>query len=215
MKRSVLLASVLAVLLNPLPALAETALYVGGSVGRGDINASNAKLARELRNLGNAVNSVTFDGEDSGYRVYAGIHLTSYLAFEIGYMDLGSSSTSVDGQATAKLLKDAARVAPAMPRGPTLTAVGFIPATLLGFDADSGWARLSLLVKLGFIDPDITVKTTVGNTEVSRPVDNAETLYGLGLQYKMTDRVAFRAEVEALDFDRSVRYPSASMQFRF
>ena len=215
MKRTVWLASSLAVLLMPVSAFAETALYVGGSVGRGDINASNAKIASELRNLGNTVRAVDFDGEDSAYRVYAGVHLTEYFAVEIGYADLGSASTAIAGTATDKLLEDAAAVAPAMPRGPTLTGVAILPTTLFGVYPQSNWARLSLFLKLGFIDSDTRGEATVNGEAVSRKVDKAETLYGMGLQWKMTDRVSFRAEVEAFDYDRSVRYPSASLQFRF
>ncbi|MEM9058230.1 MAG: outer membrane beta-barrel protein [Pseudomonadota bacterium] len=215
MKRSVLLAAAAAVLLNPLPVLAETALYVGGSVGRGDINASNSKLERELRDLGNAVSAVRFDGEDSAYRVYAGINLTSWFAVEFGYADLGSSLTRVTGTVTEQLREDAAAVAPAMPRGPTLVGVGYVPTTLVGADPESVWGRFSLLVKFGFIDSDARGEAVVGGSRVSREVVKAETMYGLGLQYEMTDRVSFRAEVEAFDFDRSVRYPSASLQYRF
>lgn len=215
MKRSVLLASVLAVLLTPLTVIAETALYVGGSVGRGDINASEEKLTSQLRALGNAVTSATFDGEDSAYRIYAGVHLTKFLAVELGYADLGSATTDITGTATAKLLADAASVVPAMPKGPTLTAVGMVPLTAFGVSEESGWARMTLLVKFGFIDSDVTAVGTVNGVDVSRKVVKAETLYGLGLQYKFTDRVAFRAEVEAFDYDRSVRFPAASFQFRF
>ncbi|MEL7451088.1 MAG: outer membrane beta-barrel protein [Pseudomonadota bacterium] len=215
MKRTVWLTSTLAVLLMPLSAFAQTALYVGGSVGRGDINASDAKIASQLRDLGNTIQSVAFDGEDSAYRVYAGVHLTEYFAVELGYADLGSSSTDIVGDATDKLLEDAAAVAPAMPRGPTLTGVAYIPTTLFGVDDQSNWSRLSLFLKLGFIDSDTRGEATVNGEEVSRKVDKAETLYGVGLQWKMTDRVSFRAEVEAFDYDRSVRYPSASLQFRF
>ncbi len=72
-----------------------------------------------------------------------------------------------------------------------------------------------MLLKFGFIGPDVDVRASVSGTPVTRKVTDAETQYGMGIQFRMGEKVSFRAEVERFDFSRIVTYTSASLQFRF
>lgn len=77
---------------------AEQGFYVGASYGQvkndADRASYDALAAGEYRSFGftQAQSSVTFDTEDSGYGFLGGYRLFANLAFEGGYLDLGTVS---------------------------------------------------------------------------------------------------------------------------
>ncbi len=74
-RKKALLTAAAAAALLPLPALADTGLYIGGSVGSAEINEDFGGL--------------TLDSDNTAYRLVAGFQLSEFLSIEGGYQDFG------------------------------------------------------------------------------------------------------------------------------
>ena len=135
------------------------------------------------------VDEAGYDDEDTAFSVFGGYQFNRWFGLEGGYADLGKLETSGIGRDI-----EASSV--------YLTAVGTVPFT----DTFSGYA------KAGFQrwDLDTALPGVTGTTD-----DNGtDPVYGVGLQYRLNDKVALRGEysrfeVEDADLDLAqlqVRY---------
>jgi len=135
------------------------------------------------------VDESDYDDEDTAFSAFAGYQFNRHFGLEAGYADFGE--LDADGPARA-LEADAAY----------LTAVGTVPFTekFSGY-AKAGFQRWNL---------DRAIPGLTGNGDDS----GSDPTYGLGLQYRFTDKVALRGEysrfeVEDADLDL------AQLQVRF
>jgi OOP family OmpA-OmpF porin len=133
------------------------------------------------------VDEGVYDDEDTAFSVFGGYEFNPYIGVEAGYVDFGK--VQADKRMGPELEGDTAY----------LTAVGTLPIT----DSFSAYA------KAGFhswnLDSDL-----VSNSDDS----GTDPTYGLGVQYRFTDRLALRGEYsrfEAEDADVDL----ASVQVRF
>jgi len=166
------------------PDWANSAWYLGGSIGAGRATIDQDRITRSLTANGSTMSAFTKDERDAPvFKVLVGRQLTRYLAIEGGYVDLGSynfAATTSDGSLRGQ----------AAFRGVNLDLVGQWPLT----------ERLSLLGRVG-VD---YIKTTTHFTgtrlnAVSAPNASerkAGLKAGLGLEYKLSEALAMRAEVE-------------------
>ncbi|MGJ9420801.1 OmpA family protein [Massilia sp. CMS3.1] len=167
------------------PDWANSAWYMGAGVGQSRADIDEARLRRNLSANGASVTSFSADERDLGFKLFAGKQLNKYFAVEGGYFDLGTfdfaATTSGNGA-----LSGETRL-----RGVNLDLVGQLPLT----------HRFSLLGRAG-------VQYARANTHFSGNRLNAVTSpnppsggrrgakLGLGLEYKLSEALALRAEVE-------------------
>ena len=159
MRNSILLISSLlgAVLATGAATAADNGIYLGGSVGQ-----ANADIDAGL---------VQVDGDDTGFKLIAGIRPLDFLGFEFNYVDFGeieSGPLQAESDAIAGYV------------------VGFLP---LG--------PVDLFGKAGAVNSDTSVNGDLGEAFSS---DGTDLAYGVGLQFRLLGLSA-RLEYEIFDVD--------------
>ncbi|HEY0064248.1 MAG TPA: OmpA family protein [Telluria sp.] len=166
------------------PDWANSAWYLGGGIGGARATIDQDRITRSLNANGSSVTAFNKDESDApAFKLFAGRQLNRYLAIEGGYFDLGSfgfDATTTDGALRGQ----------AGFRGVNLDLVGQLPLT----------ERFSLLGRIG-VNYAKTSTQFAGNrliaggaTSLSERKSGAKA--GLGLEYKLSEALAMRAEVE-------------------
>ena len=167
------------------PDWANSAWYMGAGVGQSRADIDNAGQLRGLNANGETMNSYKADERDVGFKLFGGKQLNRYFAVEAGYYDLGK----FDFEATTSgggILRGETKY-----RGVNLDLVGQLPLT----------ERLSLLGRIGgqytkatsrFSGNRLNAVTTPNPPNEGRRGAKA----GVGLEYKLTEAMALRGEVE-------------------
>ena len=157
------------------PAMAVTpGFYLGGSVGGATTESSDG--------------TVTFDDDDTAWKLFAGYHFLQFFAVEGGYRDLGSPSANLAGN-DVKLDTTAFDLA-------GLAGIPIGPVYLFGKVGAIWW------------DSDFTVNGTKTSD------DGVGYEAGLGLSVDFW-KVQLRGEVEYLDADKGAVMYSVGAAWRF
>lgn len=166
------------------PEWANKAWYVGGNVGQSRANIDDVRLIRSLTANGAAMTNFTADEKDVGYKLYVGKQLNQYFAVEAGLFDLGKfgfkSTTSQNGTLNGE----------AGFRGANLDLVAQVPLS----------QRFSVFGRAGMNYAKATTRFNgnrlfaVTNPSPSERKLNAKA--GFGLEYKFSEALALRTEVE-------------------
>lgn len=166
------------------PEWANSAWYVGGNVGQSRANIDDVRLIRSLTANGAALTNFTADEKDVGYKLYVGKQLNQYFAVEAGLFDLGKfgfkSTTSQNGTLNGE----------AGFRGANLDLVAQVPLS----------QRFSVFGRAGMNYAKATTRFNgnrlfaVTNPSPSERKLNAKA--GFGLEYKFSEALALRTEVE-------------------
>jgi hypothetical protein len=155
-------------LLVTLPAAAaDNGFYLGGSVGEASFTSGD-------------LSGSDFDGDATGYKVFAGGRFLTFAGVEGSYVDFGDIEGSSD-TAAASYNADV--------KGVTLEAVGYLP---LGI-AD-------VFVKGGVFDWESDLTANGGGSSAIVSGDGTDLVYGLGVQFRIQS-FALRAEVEYFDVE--------------
>ncbi|WP_166108060.1 OmpA family protein [Duganella aceris] len=166
------------------PDWANSAWYIGAGAGRSRATIDEPRLFNSLIGNGSTVTSFNKDERDTGYKLFVGKQLNRYWALELGYFDLGKFSFNSTTSGNGVLNGEAGF------RGGNFDVVGQFPFT----------ERLSLLARFG-VDYTKTSTRFNGNrlAAVTSP-DNSERKFGpkagFGLEYKLTEALAVRGEME-------------------
>jgi OOP family OmpA-OmpF porin len=166
------------------PDWANSAWYVGGSLGQSRAAIDDKRLARSLTANGAVLTSFTTDERELGYKLLVGKQLNQYFALEAGYFDLGKFGFAATTSGNGNLRGEAGF------RGVNVDLVGQLPLT----------QRLSLSGRVGAQYARTSthfrgnVLTGVTNPNASENKTNAKA--GLGLEYKLSEALALRGEVE-------------------
>ena len=166
------------------PDWANSAWYIGAGIGQSRANVDDARLKSSLTANGATLNSFTTDERSIGGKLYIGKQLNQYVAIEGGLFDLGqfgfNSTTSGNG-----VLNGDVRF-----RGANLDLVGQVPLS----------QRFSLLGRIGANYARTSTHFSgnrlfaVSNPNPAERKLNAKA--GLGLEVKLSEALALRAEVE-------------------
>jgi OOP family OmpA-OmpF porin len=166
------------------PDWANHAWYIGAGVGQSRATIDKNRLVNSLTASGAQVTAFTTDQRDLGYKLTLGKQLNRYVALEAAYFDLGKfgfhATTSRNG-----LLDGEAGF-----RGASLDLVGQLPLS----------ERFSLLGRAGMNYAKTSTHfngnrlSAVTNPNSSQSKFNAKA--GLGLEYKFSEALALRGEVE-------------------
>jgi OOP family OmpA-OmpF porin len=166
------------------PDWANSAWYLGAGVGQSRANIDDQRIQRSLTANGATLNSFTTDERDIGYKLFVGRQLNQYFAVEAGYFDLGKFNFAAASSGNGTLRGEAGF------RGVNLDLVGQLPLS----------QRLSLLGRAGMQYTKTSTHFS-GNrlTAMTNPDPSERKLnpkVGLGLEYKFSEALALRGEVE-------------------
>jgi OOP family OmpA-OmpF porin len=175
------------------PDWANKAWYVGAGIGQTRANIEDQSVIRALNSPGATINGWSSDEEDVGYKLLIGKQLSRHFAVEGSYFDLGeftTRTTSVQGGQLNGVFGY---------KGVGLDLVGMLPMTerfsiygRVGGTYSKGTSRFS---GVGF--------PTVNNRSSGEKEWNMKT--GLGAEFKFTEALALRAEVERYKIDDAFR----------
>lgn len=155
---------VLALMMIAIPAAAaDNGFYLGGSVGQASFTTGD-------------LSDVSFNGDATGYKIFAGGRFITLLGAEASYVDFGQIDNAVD---TTGYKADVT--------GYTIQAVGYLPLGL----AD-------IFVKGGLFQWDAKLHATIDGSTASVSSDGSDPVYGAGIQFRIRS-FAVRGEVEYYD----------------
>lgn len=166
------------------PDWANSAWYIGAGVGQSRATIDEPRLRASLAANGETVTGFTKDQRDTGYKLFVGRQLNQYFAVEAGYFDLGKfdfkSTTSGNGVLNGE----------AGFRGVNLDLLGQLPLS----------QRLSLLGRVGMhytkTNTEFSGNRLLGSTNTHASERKLNAKLGLGLEYKFSEALALRGEVE-------------------
>ncbi|AQR71760.1 hypothetical protein BZG29_05015 [Janthinobacterium sp. LM6] len=166
------------------PDWANSAWYLGAGVGQSRATIDEPRLRASLAANGETVTGFTKDQRDTGYKLFVGRQLNQYVAVEAGYFDLGKfdfqSTTSGNGVLNGQ----------AGFRGVNLDLLGQLPLS----------QRLSLLGRVGMhytkTNTEFSGNRLLGSTNTHASERKLNAKLGLGLEYKFSEALALRGEVE-------------------
>lgn len=150
--------------------------YLQGAAGHSSADSKQSSFAATLP-AGTTITA--FDKSDFSYGVAVGYRLHPAVAIEVGYQDLGDASSQLSGESLTpgqyhELLKT---VSPVL-------VDGVSAAFRFTLWQDDRW-RLELPVGVFFWDSEI--KSRTNNTELRTESDGNDWLFGLQLQYQLTN----------------------------
>jgi OOP family OmpA-OmpF porin len=148
-------------------------VYVGGAVGRTNLD-------------GDCSGTTACDNDGNGYKLYAGYKFTPNLAVEAGYADFGKATATVYSWTYGYLRPEIKSTAP------------FVVGVVRGNFTPS----LAGVARLGLASVDTKVETTQVSTGIkqSDSKTEAQAMFGLALEYGFTKN--FKGTVD-LDFTKS------------
>jgi OOP family OmpA-OmpF porin len=162
---------------------AKSAWFIGAGIGQSRATIDEQRLTRSL--LENGANSVLFtkDERDLGYKLFLGKQLNENFAIEGGYFNLGKSSFTATGN-------------PGQLNG----EVGFQGANIDLLAQMPFTDRFSVYARLGVHYTEAKAHFT-GNrlyavTNPNPSESKANGKVGLGMEYKLSETLAMRGEVE-------------------
>jgi OOP family OmpA-OmpF porin len=166
------------------PDWANSAWYIGAGVGQSRGNIDQQRLTNSLSANGAAVTSFRTDERDTGYKLFVGKQLNRYLALEFGYFDLGKFSFNSTTSGNGVLNGEAGF------RGANLDLLAQLPLS----------ERLSLLGRVGANYAKASTHFSGNRLMAVTGPDHSERKLnakaGLGLEYKLSEALALRGEVE-------------------
>ncbi|HEX9174174.1 MAG TPA: OmpA family protein [Telluria sp.] len=192
------------------PDWANSAWYMGAGVGQSRARIDAAPMMSRLTAGGATLNSYSADNRDIGFKVFGGKQLNRYIAIEAGYFDLGKFTFDATTSGNGALHGETEF------RGVNLDLVGQLPLT----------QRLSLLGRAG-VQYSKGESHFTGNRlyAVTNPNPAREARrnpkVGLGLEYKLSEALALRGEVEryrvndSQDLRSNVDMASVSLVYKF
>jgi OOP family OmpA-OmpF porin len=163
------------------PDWADHASYIGASFGESRAFLNNEPWLNSLRNTG-TVNAFSYDRKGLGGKLIAGKQLNRNLAVELAYFDLGKFDYNAATSNGGTLGRHTGV------RGGSLDLIGILPIS----------QRFSIYGRVGgtyaMVRDDFTGNRLPGGQEGRRKSGNAKA--GIGLEYKLTEALALRGEVE-------------------
>ena len=175
------------------PEWASKAWYMGAGVGVSRATIDEARIRSALLSSGStAISSFTRDEKDRGFKIYLGKQLSRNFAFEAGYYDLGEFSFASSTVPAGSFNGVAAF------RGVNLDVVGMLPLS----------ERFAVFARAGVAYTE--TKTSFTGTRLNaitgprRSEKKAGAKFGLGLEYKLSEALAMRAEVERYQVNDAV-----------
>jgi OOP family OmpA-OmpF porin len=170
--------------LSSQPALAQDSGWYGGfSAGRARAEMDSDALVAGLRSAGFNTSAIDMDEDDTGWKLLGAYSFSPYIALEGSYVDLGDFSFNT------RMLPTAVQTGTASIRGFGVDLVGTLPFR----------GNMSVFGRVGInnlrIEQSFGTSLPAGGF-VNRTERGTKAKYGAGLQYRVSDALSLRAEVE-------------------
>jgi OOP family OmpA-OmpF porin len=166
------------------PDWAHSAWYMGAGIGQSRAKIDDTRLIRSLTANGATLNTFTADERDLGFKLFVGKQLNQYVAVEAGYFDLGKFDFAATTSGNGALRGEVGF------RGVNLDLVGQLPLT----------QRFSLLGRAGMqyakTSTHFSGNRLAAMTDPNPSERKLNAKIGLGLEYKLSEALALRGEVE-------------------
>lgn len=168
----------------------DSGLYAGASGGWADTDIKRDRIAANLQNNGYTVDEFASDDRENAYKLVGGYRFNDFFGVEAAYFDLGKLNYS------ANLMPSATQSGTANVDGFGLDLVGTLPLQndfSLIFRAGINKAKVKQFY------PDNIAAAGYGN----RSDRSVHEKYGAGIQYRATDELVLRAELERYRIENS------------
>ncbi|MES3021049.1 MAG: OmpA family protein [Pseudomonadota bacterium] len=167
------------------PEWANSAWYMGAGIGHSKANIDEERIRAAMLSNGSANFAMGVDEKDRGFKVYLGKQLSRNFAIEGGFYDLGEFSFASSVTAPAGAFNGRAAF-----RGLNLDLVAMLPLS----------QRFSVFGRVGaaytHAKADFTGNRLNAVTGPHRSEKKFGPKVGLGLEFKFTEALAIRGEVE-------------------
>ena len=175
------------------PDWANKATYIGAAVGQSRANIDDQAAIRSFNSPGATINRWSSDEKDVGYKLFVGKQLSRNFAIEAGFFDLGKFDFRTGTVQGGNLHTELGY------KGVNLDLIAQLPMT----------ERFSVYGRAGMNYAKATTKfsgnglSVLGNAKRSEKELNPK--FGVGLEYKFTEALALRGEVERHRVDDAIR----------
>ncbi len=162
--------------------------------------------------IANTTGTAKLDEDDTGKKIFAGVHLNKFISIEAFYADLGEASLSGNNGDTFQF-NGSTFAFTANNVKITSKGKGFGIAPMVGYNITENFRPFA---KIGVHrwDIDTTATTSAGSASISN--SGTDLMFGLGLAYSFTKNIGIRAEYERFKFDGDdADLISASIQYTF
>jgi OOP family OmpA-OmpF porin len=166
------------------PDWANSAVYIGASVGQSKSHQDDQGIARALTGS-TTLNTFSNDTKDRGFKIFVGKQLNKYFAIEGGYFDLGKFDFTATVPPLGRFVNGQTSY-----RGVNIDLVGQLPLS----------QRISLLGRIG--GQYARTGTSFGGTGIAVPSNRYSSdsdfgpKAGVGVEFKLSEALALRAEAE-------------------
>jgi hypothetical protein len=177
--------------LLPMPHASAQGFHIGAGFGQSDADAGNA--------VPDLITSGSFDGSDSGLKLFFGVQFNPNLGLEIAFIDLGEatySGTFFGTPVTNGRLETS---------GFNFAFVGTVPLN----------PSFSLFGKAGFFSWESEARDVTGGFQFSSRVTGTDLSYGFGGSFHVTRNFSLRVEWEQFEAVDDVSLLSIGAAFRF
>jgi OOP family OmpA-OmpF porin len=174
------------------PSNNSAAWYFGADIGRSKAKIDDADIARGLAVDGAASTSFYNRDLDTGFKVYGGYQFNDYFAIEGGYFDLGKFGYNATTIPAGTLNGNISL------KGLNFDVIGFLPLT----SDFSLFGRVGVNYANAKDNFNSTGLIAVTNPDPSKKDVNYK--FGLGLQYRITQALATRLEIERYRVDDAI-----------
>ena len=191
MKGKVIAASLLLASAWTAAAPAAAQAYLGFGVGKSDYDSGNA--------IPDLITSGSFDGKDTGFKIFGGYQFNPHFAVELAYVDLGKASYSGDffgAPVNGGSLET---------WGLNASVVGILPLN----------PSFELFGKIGVFGWESKARDTTAGAPFSGKADGGDLSFGLGMALNITRNVSIRAEWERFKAVDDIDLLSLGLAFKF
>ncbi|MDJ0911283.1 MAG: outer membrane beta-barrel protein [Woeseiaceae bacterium] len=199
-------------LLQPGVASAQDDWYVSANVGSLSLDYDAADLTSDLASRGWTITDVTVDDSGTAWKIVGGFNVSEYFAVEAGFVDLGDVttrySTTIPPTEIDNILSDTFDVHPLQGDGWVTSAVVRWPIQ----DSFAFTARAGLF----FWESDLDVRVVTGGTgSVSGTESGTDAMYGIGLEWQLSDKWSVTADYERYQLNEWIDVPFVGVKFTF
>ena len=160
---------------------ADDGWYVGASFGEADLDYAPSDLQQDLSSLGWTISNASVDSTGTAWKAYGGFSFNQFVAFEVGYADLGKVvtqyNTSIAPDAIDSILADTYSVHP-------YQGDGWFGALVLKWPVNPDVITLHAKTGAFSWNADLDVRVISGGTgSVTGDESGTDMMYGVGLEW--------------------------------
>lgn len=192
---------------------AQNDWYLGASVGNASLDYDAGNLQQDLANLGWAISDANVDSSGTAWKAYGGFALNKFVAFELGYADLGKVvtqySTTISPDDVEDILSDTYSVHP-------YQGDGWFGAIVLKWPANPDVITLHARAGAFSWNSDIDVRVISGGTgSIAGDDSGTDMMYGFGGELHINPSWSLLVEWERYELNDWLDVPSIGVKFSF